>query len=107
MLMKKYDTKTLLIKISKRQDGIVNIHSLHDFMRFLFQKLSAEKITDQYNISFDLNEEGVEKTVSFNRSLFSMGPRRDVLYVNKDTEEYKDDNDDDIIDSIIDDYFYD
>lgn len=102
--MEKYDTRRILISISKKQEGIVEIHGLRDFMRFLYNKLLGVNNPNEYHISYDLNSEGLEKMVSENESLFSLGPKRDIILVNKDSKEYKEDVDD-VIQEIIDDYF--
>lgn len=76
------DTKTIIVNLLREdQKEFLSLDRLQSLLSFIYEELwKADKLGD-YQISFDVNFDALERTVIYNQDIFTLDMDSGVLYL--------------------------
>lgn len=81
------DTRTIIVNLLKEdKTTYLSLERLQDLLDYIYLELwKLEKLKD-YQITFDVNFDALERTVMYNREVFALDIRGETIYL-RDTQE--------------------
>lgn len=93
------DTKTIIVNLlNEDKQTFLSIERLQHLLTFIYMELRAKCKLEEYQISFDINFEALERTVLYNNNIFILDLDDEKIYLREPqsisqlAEEYKIDN---------------
>ena len=83
-MLKIVDTKTIIVNILKLdQKPYLPVKRLLELIHFIYLKLREKGKLEEYQISFDINFDAIERIVLYNNRIFDLGIDREIIYLNE------------------------
>lgn len=76
------DTKTIIVNLLKEDEKTcLSIERLQNLLSFIYVELWKRKKLCDYQISFDVNFEAIERTVMYNHEIFALDISGEIIYL--------------------------
>lgn len=77
-----FDTRTIIVNLLKEDREIyLSINRLHKLLNFIYLELKEKCKLDEYQISFDINFDAIERTVLYNTNIFVLDIDEEKIYL--------------------------
>ncbi len=93
------DTKTIIVNLLKEDEkNYLTVKRLQSLMEYIYMELREQCQLDQYQISFDINFDAIERTVIYNNNIFGLDIDGEIIYLRESksadelAQQYKADN---------------
>lgn len=81
-LPKFVDTKTIIVNLLREdKKEYLSLNRLQNLLSYIYVELWRQKKLREYQISFDINFDAIERTVIYNRDIFALDIDGETIYL--------------------------